>query len=199
MGVSWGKQSERMTDGGVILGVWWQYGITKKCIFRGRRWILLIWGWWFWEAVTILHHSCTSRPAPRSWEDLLENCPTSIYDSNPAMTLKASAQVNLAKAQGYLFANLSFTLVAFVINLWAGICILRKERTGIHKLIVCDCVVNVASSLHTAFHQSPWSMLGSPIPCLANVFLLHLLITWNRLVPIVLLVFLHFVCCLCVF
>ena len=32
--------------------------------------------------------------------------------------------------------------------------------------------------------QSPLSMMGSPIPCLADVFFHHLLIYWNRLVPV---------------
>ena len=35
-----------------------------------------------------------------------------------------------------------------------------------------------------SFSQSPLSMMGSPIPCLADVFVHHLLIYWNRLVPV---------------
>ena len=40
------------------------------------------------------------------------------------------------------------------------------------------------SSLHTLFLQSPWSMLGLPIPCSINVFAFQMLTAWNRLVPI---------------
>ena len=96
---------------------------------------------------------------------------------------QSSLQVNLAKPQVYLFANVSFTLVTFVINIWSGICILRKERTSLHRLIVFDCFVNVVSSFQTSFIQSPWSTLGSPFPCLVNPFLLAMITFWNRLVP----------------
>ena len=92
-------------------------------------------------------------------------------------------QVNVERAMVYLYANISFTVVTFVINLWAGFSILKKERTRIHDLIVCDCVVNVVSSLHNSFLQSPWSMLGSSAPCLLSIFFVHLTIAWNRLEP----------------
>ena len=62
-------------------------------------------------------------------------------------------QVNTAKGRGYLFANVSLVLVTTVVNLWAGVTILSKERTRIHILIVCDCVVNVLTSLNTLFLQ----------------------------------------------
>ena len=62
--------------------------------------------------------------------------------------------VNVAKAQGYLFANISVTMITMLINLLAAITILRKERTSVHLLIVNDCVVNVLSSLLTRVSQS---------------------------------------------
>ena len=104
-------------------------------------------------------------------------------------------QVNEAKARVYLFANILIALLTFAINLWAGFSILRKERTGINSLIVCDCVVNVVSSLHSSFLQSPWSILGSPIPCLLNLLLLQLLTSWNRLVPVAIAAFRYIMVC----
>ena len=101
----------------------------------------------------------------------------------------------MAKPMVYLFTNISITLVTFAINLWAGICILRKERTGIHWIIIYDCVLNVASSLHTTFLQSPWSLLGFPTPCLLNTFLLHLLIYSDRLVPVAIAAFRYIMVC----
>ena len=160
-------------------------------------------------------------------------------------------QVNVAKARGYLFANIPISLITFAINMWAGITILGKERTGIHCLIVFDCVINVVSSkscktsqiwqiylckkmkssspkfvaiylfswdrilyefamckkmrfcnsvsLHTSFLQSPWSMMGSPIPCLFNLIALHLLTAWNRLVPVAIAAFRYIMVCHAVF
>ena len=54
---------------------------------------------------------------------------------------------------GYLFANISVAVFTLVVNTWAGLIILRKERTRIHMLIVYDCVANILSSLHTGFFQ----------------------------------------------
>ena len=68
-------------------------------------------------------------------------------------------QVNMAKSSGYLYANIIFTVITIVINSWASKIILGKERTRIHDLIVFDCFVNILSSLHTAFYQSPWFVL----------------------------------------
>ena len=62
-------------------------------------------------------------------------------------------QVNVAKGQTYILANISITLVTLLVNLWAAIVILRKEKTRIHTLIVYDCAVNVVSSVHTALYQ----------------------------------------------
>ena len=62
-------------------------------------------------------------------------------------------QVNVAKGQTYILANILITLVTLLVNLWAAIVILRKEKTRIHTLIVYDCAVNVVSSVHTAFFQ----------------------------------------------
>ena len=98
--------------------------------------------------------------------------------------IKPSSQVNMPKPRGYLVTNTFFTLVTFVINLWAAICILRKERTKVNTLIVCDCIINMASSVQTSILQSPWILLNSSTTCLVNTFLLHLLNTWNRLVPV---------------
>ena len=57
------------------------------------------------------------------------------------------------KEYGYLFANISVAVFTLVVNTWAGLIILRKERTRIHMLIVYDCVANILSSLHTGFFQ----------------------------------------------
>ena len=107
--------------------------------------------------------------------------------------------MNVAKPRVYLFANIPITLATFAINLWAGLSILKKERTGIHCLIVSDCVLNVVSSLLTSFIQSPWSLLGASTPCLLTTFLMHLLTSWNRLVPVAIAAFRYIMVCHAVF
>ena len=105
-------------------------------------------------------------------------------------------------SMSYLFANIPLTMVTLVINLWAGASILRKDRNGVHILIVLDCLVNVVSALHNSFLvqvgcytlsskksnpllvQSPWSILASPTTCLISTSFLYLLTCWNRLVPV---------------
>ena len=123
----------------------------------------------------------------------------SIFTDAAISFFAVTIQVNVAKARGYLFANIPISLVTFAINLWAAISILRKERTGIHCLIVCDCVLNVVSSLHTSFLQSPWSLLGSSIPCLFSLIALNLLTAWNRLVPVAIAAFRYIMVCHAVF
>ena len=102
----------------------------------------------------------------------------------------------------YLFANISLTMVTLIINLWAGASILRKDRNGVHILIVLDCLVNVVSAVTNSFLvqvgyymlssinpnsllvQSPWSILASPTTCLISTSFLYILTCWNRLVPV---------------
>ena len=95
----------------------------------------------------------------------------------------------------FLVANIPIFLATFAINVWASNCILQRERTGLNRLVVCDCVLNVVSSLHSAFLQSPWSLLASSTPCLISTFLLYLLICWNRLVPVAIAVFRYVMVC----
>ena len=66
----------------------------------------------------------------------------------------------MAKTIGHLYIDVIFMLVTFILKLWAGKIILRKERTIISCLISFECLVNILSSLHTVFYQSPWVILG---------------------------------------
>ena len=93
-------------------------------------------------------------------------------------------------------------MVTLIINLWAGASILRKDRNGVHILIVLDCLVNVVSAVTNSFLvqvgyymlssinpnsllvQSPWSILASPTTCLISTSFLYILTCWNRLVPV---------------
>ena len=127
----------------------------------------------------------------------------SCYLSNFCpLHLKSSTyliQVNVVTGRVFFLANMSITAVTFVVNLWAGLCILGKEKTRLHLLIVCDCVLNIVSCIHTSFVESPWSILDSSILCLLNSFFLTLLVAWNRLVPLTIAAFRYIMVCHAVF
>ena len=59
--------------------------------------------------------------------------------------------VNQPKDTFYLMANVPICLVTLVVNIWAVVIIRKKEKTGIHKLIICDCIVNVMSMADGTF------------------------------------------------
>ena len=44
-----------------------------------------------------------------------------------------------------------YPLVTLVVNIWAIIIIRKKEKTGIHNLIICDCIANVLSMTYGTF------------------------------------------------
>ena len=55
--------------------------------------------------------------------------------------MNTSLQVNAANLKSYLFVGISVTLVTFLVNLWAGVRILEKEKNWVHNLIALDCLV----------------------------------------------------------
>ena len=109
-------------------------------------------------------------------------------------------QVNAANLKSYLFVGISVTVVTFIVNLWAGVSILKKEKNRVHNLIALDCLVNVISSLHNSLlAQSPWSQLISPTSCLINTSFIYMLVFWNRLVPVAIAAFRYILVCHSVF
>ena len=60
-------------------------------------------------------------------------------------------EINQPKDTFYLFANLPVSVIALVVNTWAIVIIRKKEKNGIHHLIVCDCVANIISFSHGAW------------------------------------------------
>ena len=44
-----------------------------------------------------------------------------------------------------------YPLVTLVVNIWAIMIIRKKEKTGIHNLIICDCIANVLSMTYGTF------------------------------------------------
>ena len=75
-------------------------------------------------------------------------------------------EINQPKDIIYLYANIPLAVVTLLVNIWAIVIIRRKEKTGIHNLIVCDCIANIISFSHGAFrcpHTYPCKLVGCPV------------------------------------
>ena len=104
--------------------------------------------------------------------------------------------VNEPRDNIIFIASFPILVLAVTVNIWAGLVIGKKDDTGINKIIVCDCVVNALSMLLDTFYiNSPWSIVKSPFPCYIIVFVHILMITWNRLVPVAIVVFRYMMVC----
>ena len=101
----------------------------------------------------------------------------------------------------YFFCvSIPILIATVTVNVWAGLTIGSKEGTGINSIIVCDCVVNALSmTFDTLYVNSPWSILRSLPPCVILVFVHNLMVTWNRLVPVAIVVFRYMMVCHAVF
>ena len=65
--------------------------------------------------------------------------------------LDGAVTINQPKDTFYLYANIPISATTLVVNIWAIIIIRRKEKTGIHSLIVYDCIANIISFSHGFF------------------------------------------------
>ena len=101
----------------------------------------------------------------------------------------------------YVFVtNFPLLIVAIIVNVWAGSVIGKKERSGINNIIICDCFVNILTMFFNTFYvQSPWQIMNSPPLCSILLFVHTALGTWNRLVPVGIVVFRYLMVCQAVF
>ena len=98
------------------------------------------------------------------------------------------------------FVTIPLLIAAVTVNVWAGVKIGGKEGTGINSIIFWDCVVNALSmTFDTLYIISPRSILRSLPPCVILVFVHNLMVTWNRLVPVAIVVFRYMMVCHAVF
>ena len=76
-----------------------------------------------------------------------------VYLGGSQFTLNytETEQINQPKNIFYFYANIPCSVVALVVNIWAIIIIRKKEKTGIHNLIICDCIANVLSMTYGTF------------------------------------------------
>ena len=101
----------------------------------------------------------------------------------------------------YVFVtNFPLLIVAITSNIWAGSVIRKKERTGINNIIICDCFINTLTMFFNTFYvQSPWQTKNTLPLCSILLFVQTTLGTWNRLVPVGIVVFRYLMVCQAVF
>ena len=106
---------------------------------------------------TTSQHSLTGRLWPKCNLFRFSNFVfVKVYLGGSQFTLNVTktADINQPKDTIYLFANIPFSVVTLAVNIWAIVIIRRKEKTGIHHLIVCDCVANIISFSHGVFRYN---------------------------------------------
>ena len=74
-----------------------------------------------------------------------------LGDTLFVLNVTETRTVNQPKDIAYLMANIPIFVAALLVNISTISIIRRKEKTGIHKLIIFDCIANVISMAHGIF------------------------------------------------
>ena len=72
----------------------------------------------------------------------------------------------------HLWTYVLVLIVTGIVNLTSAIIIWRKETTGINKMIICDCLFNMANMAVYSTNMSSWRLLGSSELCTSWLFFL---------------------------
>ena len=109
-----------------------------------------------------------------------------MTDVNPGASLsfETNELINQPVDPDYLWLNLTLFGVTTVLNLSAILVLKAKENTGITTLVIWDCFVNILLTAIGTVTFSPWSILHSDALCAVFYSTLSTLGTFNRLVPI---------------
>ena len=78
----------------------------------------------------------------------------------------------------HLWTYVLVLIVTGTVNLTSAIIIWRKETTGINKMIICDCLFNMANMAVYSTNMSSWRLLGSSELCTSWLFFLMVRIKW---------------------
>ena len=102
------------------------------------------------------------------------------------ISLKFGAQetvtVNQDTVYPWLIAIIFTTTV--IVNLFSATVVGRKERTGINRMIMIDCIINVVNVGAFCLNASSWRLLGSSHLCAIWFSLRMTIASWNNLVPV---------------
>ena len=103
--------------------------------------------------------------------------------------------VNKDPEKFYIWAHATTSTIAIPVNLYAAACIRRKEKTKMSCLIIISCLANILTMSLATFQFFPWFTPNSWPVCLTHSSLMMTLMTWNRLVPIAIVVFRYVMVC----
>ena len=116
------------------------------------------------------------------------------------LLIENARPVNESRDISVFLANFPILVVAVTVNIWVGVRIRKMQDNRINKIIVCDCVVNILSMLFDTFYiNAPWTILKSLPPCYILIFASKLMNTWNRLMPMAIVVFRYLMVCRAVY
>ena len=100
----------------------------------------------------------------------------------------------------YLVIAVPLFFLTFALNTWAVAVIMRKEKNGMNKMIIWDCIVKIfCFAIILLVYASSFSVLGgsriAKILCFLRAFLGNFLLTFNRLVPVGIVLFRYIMVC----
>ena len=90
--------------------------------------------------------------------------------------------------------------MTLTLNTWAVAVIMRKEKNGMNEMIIWDCIVKIfCFAIILLVYASSLSVLGgsrvAKILCFLRAFLGNFLLTFNRLVPVGIVLFRYIMVC----
>ena len=95
---------------------------------------------------------------------------------------KTTRTVNQETEHWWEFAAILAATV--FVNMVSAVIVGRQERTGINKMIICDCLFNVLNMGGYFFNMSSWRLLGSSHLCAIWLFFRNTIMAWNNLAPV---------------
>ena len=100
----------------------------------------------------------------------------------------------------YLWLAVPLFFLTAILNTWAVAVIMRKERNGMNEMIIVDCIVKIICfALILITYASPFSVLGTKgvakILCFLRSFPGTFFFTFNRLVPVGIVLFRYIMVC----
>ena len=107
--------------------------------------------------------------------------------------------VNEDPEKFYICTNAIILAIAIPVNLSAAASLHRKEKTKMSCLIIINCFANILTMSLASIGFLPWLAPNSWSGCLTYSSLMMALITWNRLLPIAIVVVRYVLVCHAVF
>ena len=118
--------------------------------------------------------------------------------SNLSLHVGATELVNEAPATTYLWAYLPLLVTNLVANTTAAL-VFRGKEGGLARLLMWDCLLNMVTMWLQAVRLTPWFLNSSELFCSTYGPVTMAVVTWNRLVPVAIVVGRFMLVCQAVF